>query len=92
MRRRSGRFASVSRARCNALLAAERRAREVRRAAERRRAAAEQRRLAADRRARTRRFIHNCNAAGGTPVRVERSWGSELMCRAPYGGFLYVPM
>jgi hypothetical protein len=91
IRRRSGRFASVSRARCNALVAAERRARAVRRAAEKRRAA-ERRRIAADQRARTRRFISNCNAAGGTPVRVQRAWGSELMCRAPYGGFLYVPM
>jgi len=90
--RRSGSFRIVTRGRCNAMRAAERRARERRAAAERRREAAEQRRLAAEQRARTQRFIHNCYAAGGTPVRIERSYGRELWCRAPSGGFLYIPV
>jgi hypothetical protein len=92
VRRRSGSFRIVSRARCNAMQAAERRARELRAAAERRRAAAEQRRIEAENRAETQRFINNCYVAGGTPVRNERSYGPEPWCRAPYGGFINIPM
>jgi hypothetical protein len=90
--RRTGRFRVVSRAWCRSQQAKERRARARQRAAERQAALADARREAAAERARYARFLHNCEAAGGTPVKVFRSVGAQIMCRAPLGGFLIVPM
>jgi hypothetical protein len=91
VQRRSGRFSVVSRATCRAMKAAEDRARAQRIAAEQARLRADAARQAAEERARYQRFVNNCRALGGTPVAIERTYGTTTMCRAPYGGYLSVP-
>ncbi len=88
---RTGSFSTVTKKRCGTLEAAQKRRIAHRRAYEIRRQRAQARREAAQKQARARRFVHNCYAAGGTPRNVQRSWGNQVWCRGPYGGFIWVP-
>ncbi len=89
--RRSGRFRSVSISKCRSLKAQEARARQRRAAAEARRLAAAARRDAAAAQARRNRFIRNCGALGGTAVTLQTGAGTTIVCRGPYGGYIWVP-
>lgn len=86
-----GNAVTVSAARCQAVHEALLAARRVADLAQQRAQALAQQRAEQRQTQHYDDFGHNFRALGGTPVNLYIGGGNEIYCRAPYGGYLYVP-
>ena len=82
---------AISRARCSALHQAQLATQRAADLAARRAAQRAQEQARQEQQQQYENFAHNCEALGGSPTVLWVGGGEETVCRAPWGGYLYVP-